>query len=149
MDTLTTAQRSELMSRVKQKDSKIELLVRSFLHRNGLRYRLHSSKLPGKPDIVLKKYKSVVFVNGCFWHFHQSSTCKLSRIPKSNIDFWTQKLTKNMKRDEKERQELQKLGWRVYYIWECQLGKNSQETLTKLVSEIQCQNQTTEAKSHG
>ena len=149
MDTLTTAQRSELMSHVKQKDSKIELLVRSFLRRRGFRFSLHSRKLPGRPDLVLRKYKSVVFVNGCFWHSHQSPTCKLARLPKSNIDFWTQKLTRNVKRDKKEREELLAMGWRVFYVWECQLGKQSQETLSKLVDDIRNGHNTKQEKSDG
>jgi DNA mismatch endonuclease (patch repair protein) len=136
MDTLTTVQRSELMSHVKQKGSKIELQVRSFLHCNGFRFRLHRSDLPGHPDIVLPKYKAVVFVNGCFWHFHQSSTCKLARLPKSNIDFWTQKLIGNMNRDQKECDELLIMGWRVFYVWECQLGKHASKTLNRLLEKL-------------
>ena len=136
MDTLTKAKRSEVMSHVKQKNSKIELQVRSFLHRNGFRFRLHRCDLPGHPDIVLPKYKAVVFVNGCFWHFHQLSTCKRARIPKSNIEFWAAKLTRNMNRDKKEREELIILGWRVFFVWECQLGIHASKTLNSLMENL-------------
>ena len=135
MDTLSKSDRSKLMSKVKQKNSKIELLVRSFLHKSGFRFRLHSSLLPGHPDIVLPKYHTVIFVNGCFWHFHQDPNCKHARIPKSNVKFWTEKLNRNKNRDEKTKAELISLGWRVLYVWECQL-KRPEDTLNDLVLHI-------------
>lgn len=135
MDTLSKAERSEMMSRVKSKNSRLEILVRSFLHRNGLRFRLHNAKLPGKPDLTLPKYKAVVFVNGCFWHQHPDPQCKLSRIPKSNVNFWQTKLSGNRARDERNRIVLQESGWRVFDIWECQL-EHPEQPLKKLLSEI-------------
>lgn len=136
MDSLTRKERSELMSHVKSQNSKIELLVRSFLHQNGFRFRLHSRFLPGRPDIVLPRFHALVFVNGCFWHHHPDVTCKLARIPKSNIDFWNDKFAYNMNRDIKEKKELHALGWRVFCVWECQLGRNADKTLQRLANAI-------------
>lgn len=121
MDNLTPAERSEIMSRVKSKNTRPEILVRSFLHQHGLRFSLNRTALPGKPDIILRKYKAVVFVNGCFWHRHQAPNCKLARMPKSNVDFWREKLSKNAERDKARKEALEALGWRVFYVWECQL----------------------------
>lgn len=135
MDNLTPAERSEIMSRVKSKNTRPELLVRSYLHRHGLRFRINQSKLPGKPDIVLPKYKSVVFVNGCFWHQHPSSECKLARMPKSRVKFWKAKLEGNRERDKKKKAALEQLGWRVFYVWECQLT-HLEQPLAELVDKI-------------
>ena len=135
MDNLTPAERSEIMSRVKSKNTRPEILVRSFFHRNGLRFGRNSAALPGKPDIVLPKYKAVVFVNGCFWHRHQDPTCKLARMPKSNIDFWKEKLSKNVERDLVHKEALEALNWRVFYVWECQLN-HPEPILTDLIRRI-------------
>lgn len=135
MDNLTPLERSEIMGRVKSKNTKPELVVRSFLHKNGLRFRVNQISLPGKPDIVLKKYKAVVFVNGCFWHRHSDPSCKLARIPKSNIPFWKEKLEKNKERDLRKKEKLESLGWRVFYVWECQLS-HPEPILCDLVKQI-------------
>lgn len=118
-DNLTPEKRSWNMSRIKAKDTKPEILVRSFLHKNGYRYRLHLKSLPGKPDIVLRKYKSIIFVHGCFWHQHLN--CKKASIPKTNIEFWTKKFSQNIEKFKKDKLELEKLGWKVLVIWECEI----------------------------
>ena len=126
-DVFSKEKRSEVMRLIKSKNTKPEILVRSFLHSKGLRFRLHSGSLPGKPDIILKKYHTVIFVHGCFWHGHESETCKISRMPKSNIEFWEKKIEYNRKRHVKNATSLMELGWRVLIIWECKL-KNSSKT---------------------
>ncbi|HAU1150802.1 TPA: DNA mismatch endonuclease Vsr [Legionella pneumophila] len=108
------------MSSIKGKNTKPELIVRSFLHRQGLRYRLHSKLLPGMPDLVFRKYNAVIFVHGCFWHAHDDPLCKSSHLPKSNTLYWQTKIEKNKKRDERNIQMLKELGWRIFIIWECQ-----------------------------
>lgn len=118
MDTLTPAERSERMSRVRGKDTKPELLVRRLVHKMGYRYRLHVRKLPGIPDLVFPSRSKVVFVHGCFWHRH----AKCARWPKSKLDFWQAKLEGNKKRDDKNRRALRRLGWGVAVVWECEVG---------------------------
>ena len=122
MDTLTKAQRSERMSRVRYKDTGPELAVRSLVHGLGYRYRLHGKKLPGRPDIVFRSRKAVIFVHGCYFHRHPDSTCKLARLPKSRLDFWLPKLEGNRARDERNIHSLVGLGWRVLIVWECELA---------------------------
>ena len=117
-DVFNKKKRSEIMSKVSGKDTKPELLVRSTIHRMGYRFRLHVSDLPGKPDIVLPRYKKVVFVNGCFWHQHPG--CRRATVPKSNRKFWRQKLARNVERDAEKEAELKKLGWGVMAVWECE-----------------------------
>lgn len=109
------------MALVGNRDTKPELLVRSGLHRLGLRFRIHVKGLPGHPDIVLKKHRAVVFVHGCFWHGHKDRACKLARTPKSNVEFWRKKVAGNQKRDQRVHRELKNLGWRVFIIWECKV----------------------------
>jgi len=121
VDSLTKEQRSWNMSRVRSKDTKAELLVRSILHRNGYRFRLHKKGLPGKPDIVLAKYQAVVFVHGCFWHCHKG--CTDATVPKSNTAFWVQKFAQNVKRDKTNQKNLRQLGWKVIIVWECETAK--------------------------
>jgi len=116
MDTLTPTERSEMMRRVRGKDTKPEMRVRRLLH--GIGYRLHARELPGTPDIVFCPRKSAIFVHGCFWHRHQG--CKMSRIPKSRIDYWTSKLEANRSRNSRHRDELDRLEWRVLIVWECE-----------------------------
>lgn len=124
-DIVTPEKRSRMMSGIKSKNTKPELTVRKELFHRGFRYRLHDKKLPGKPDIVFYKYKSVIFVNGCFWHKHD---CKLFTWPKSNQDFWEQKISGNVERDKRNHNLLIKNGWRVKTVWECAFkGKNSNE----------------------
>jgi len=118
MDTLSKDKRSWNMSRIKGKDTKPELIVRSILHQLGYRFRLHRKDLPGRPDIVLKKYRAVIFVHGCFWHRHEG--CRFAYEPKSRQEFWRKKFRENIARDKEKRIELEKLGWKVHVIWECE-----------------------------
>lgn len=117
-DIVSRQKRSDMMSGIKGKDTRPEMLVRKALHRKGFRFRLHRRDLPGKPDIVLQKYKTVVFVNGCFWHGHG---CHLFKWPKSNQDFWVQKINDTVARDRSCRDSLEKAGWNVITVWECSL----------------------------
>lgn len=119
MDTLTPAQRSERMSRVRSKDTKPEMTVRRLVHRMGFRYRLHDRALPGNPDLVFPSRCKIIFVHGCFWHRH--GTCENTRWPKSKLDFWRPKLEQNHQRDKIIRRQLRKQGWQVFVVWECQL----------------------------
>ena len=119
MDTVSPEGRSRIMSHVKGRDTTPEKRVRSLLHSMGYRFRLQRADLPGKPDIVLPKFKTVIFVNGCFWHRHPG--CKRATLPKSNAEFWRQKLEKNVARDRRNIQTLKDLGWYVLIIWECEL----------------------------
>lgn len=133
---MTPEERSRNMAAIKGSDTKPELLVRRYLHAHGFRYGLHNRKLPGSPDIVLRKYKTVIFINGCFWHGHEN--CKYYRLPKSNIDFWQNKITRNRKRDAETAAALVAKGWRVITIWECKLKTVAQReaTLSNLVRAI-------------
>lgn len=117
-DVVDKATRSRMMSGIRGKDTKPEMLVRSFLHSAGLRYRLHLKGLPGKPDIVLRRHRAVIFVHGCFWHGHQ---CAVFKWPKTREAFWRDKIIRNRERDICAIRELQALGWRVCVIWECAL----------------------------
>ncbi len=121
MDTLSQAQRSERMAQVRCKDTKPEWVVRRIVHGLGFRYRLHTSGLPGKPDLVFSGRRKVIFVHGCFWHRH-GPRCPLTRMPKSRLDFWQAKLEENHKRDEKNVRLLRAAGWKVLSVWECQLS---------------------------
>lgn len=118
MDTLTPKQRSERMSRIRSKDTKPEIAVRTFLHRLGYRYRIHSTALPGKPDIVFPSRKKVILVHGCFWHGHEG--CRTANQPKSRSEFWQDKFTRNQKRDLQNLRLLKKAGWRSLVVWECE-----------------------------
>lgn len=109
------------MGLIKGQDTKPELLVRRLVHGMGYRYRLHASDLPGKPDLVFRGRKCVIFIHGCFWHRHPDPACKLARMPKSREEFWTAKLSRNRERDLVQVEALEKRGWRVLTIWECQL----------------------------
>ena len=134
-DVHTPETRSYNMSRIKGKDTKPEELVRKYLFSRGFRYRKNDKRLPGKPDIVLPKYKTIIFVNGCFWHKHEG--CKYFVWPKNNAEFWKQKIEGTVERDKKNLQDLKKLGWNVIVVWECQLkGKNSTETLESIEKKI-------------
>ena len=127
--------RSFNMSRIHGKDTKPEELVRKYLFSQGFRYRKNDKRLPGKPDIVLPKYRTVIFVNGCFWHMHEN--CKYFVLPKSNVDFWKNKLEQNVERDKKSIISLEQAGWRVITIWECELkGSQAQATLDGIVQKI-------------
>lgn len=134
MDILSKEKRSWNMSRIKGKNTRPELRVRSLLHRFGYRFRLHRKDLPGNPDIVLPKYKTVIFVHGCFWHRHKG--CKYAYTPKSRSEFWGKKFEGTIKRDRKKTEELQSSGWRVIVVWECELKKNALTVLHKIREEL-------------
>lgn len=119
MDTIPVCERSEIMSRVRSKNSRPEMLVRRLVFAEGYRYRLHDRKLPGCPDLVFRGRAKVIFMHGCFWHRHEQ--CSLARMPKSRLDFWEPKLTANKERDARNKKLLTKEGWKVLTIWECQL----------------------------
>ena len=121
-DPLTRPERSERMSRIRNVDTKPEMVVRRLVHGMGYRYRLHAGDLPGKPDLVFRPRKKVIFVHGCFWHQHG---CRQYRQPRTKRSFWEPKLANNKARDVKVRRELRKLGWHALVIWECQLKKES------------------------
>src|SRR3989338_4814443 len=112
------ATRSYTMSQIKKTNTKPELRLRSYLFKNGFRFRLYNKRLPGNPDIVLPKYKTIIFVNGCFWHAHKN--CKYNKMPKSNTTYWVPKILRNVERDCSNKKELKKLGWNVLTIWECE-----------------------------
>ncbi|MCC8027494.1 MAG: very short patch repair endonuclease [Clostridium sp.] len=135
MDVHTKETRSYNMSQIKNKNTKPEEFVRKDLFRRGLRYRKNVKKLPGCPDIVLTRYRAVVFVNGCFWHVHEG--CKYFKWPQNNKEFWETKLSGNKKRDIDNICELERLGWKVIVVWECELKKQFKaERLDKLYTEI-------------
>lgn len=124
--------RSYNMSRIKGRDTKPEMLVRKFLHANGYRYRLHVKDLPGKPDIVLPKYKTVIFIHGCFWHGHKD--CKYFVVPKTRTEWWLNKINTNIANDAKAVKALKKEGWKIINLWECELKpKQFELTLSKLL----------------
>lgn len=126
--------RSYNMSRIRSANTKPEIMVRKFLFSKGFRYRLHGKKLPGKPDIVLSKFKIVIFVHGCFWHGHEN--CNYYVIPKSNTQYWVDKINNNKIRDLKYESHLKKMGWRVFIIYECELKRDPETALSKLLKRI-------------
>ena len=141
MDKLTKEQRHRCMASIRGKDTKPEILVRQFLFSRGYRYRLNHPRLPGHPDIVLRKYRTVIFVNGCFWHGHEG--CKYFVIPKSNTEFWTAKIERNRTRDKEEQHQLAAMGWHCITVWECQLKSatrsNTLESLAYTLNRIYLQ----------
>ena len=138
-DTLTKEKRSWNMSRIRGKDTQIEVKVRKYLFSKGFRYRKNVSELPGKPDIVLPKYNTVVFIHGCYWHRHPG--CKYSYTPKSNLDFWEKKFSANIKNDESKREQLENSGWRMIVLWECDIEHRFEQTMETLVSRLREGNQ--------
>lgn len=122
------------MSRIKGKDTKPEEIVRKYLFSKGFRYRKNDPKLPGKPDIVLPKYRTVIFINGCFWHMHEG--CKYFVWPKHNAEFWEKKIRDNAERDKKNYKKLEEQGWKVLTIWECGLKDTKDETLQWLEKQL-------------
>lgn len=130
-DSLTPEHRSWNMSRIRGKDTKIEVLVRSYLFSKGFRFRKNDKRYPGKPDIVLPKYKTVIFVNGCFWHMHPR--CKQATIPKTRTEFWVEKLNRNVENDRKNQQALRDAGWNVIVVWECELEKDFEGTMNRVI----------------
>lgn len=135
MDNKTIEQRHFNMSRIRGKDTKPEILVRKYLFSQGLRYRKNDKKLPGHPDLVFPKYKTVVFINGCFWHGHN---CGKFRLPKTNVEFWQNKIENNKRRDKRIIEALESEGWRVIVIWECSINTVSarSETLPMLYKQL-------------
>jgi DNA mismatch endonuclease, patch repair protein len=134
-DVHTKEQRSYNMSRIRAKNTKPEMLVRKFLHAQGFRYRLHTKNLPGKPDIVLPKYKTVIFIHGCFWHGHKG--CRYFVIPKTRTEWWMNKINSNIGNDIKAVKALKKGGWKIIHLWECDLKANKiMKSLPKLPGKI-------------
>lgn len=130
-DRMTQEQLHRCMSRIRGRDTGPELLVRRFLWRHGYRYRLYDKRLPGRPDIIMRKWRTVIFVNGCFWHGHD---CEMFKMPKSNVAFWEKKIETNRKRDRLNIERLTRMGFRVITIWECELSKKRREaTLESLL----------------
>ena len=127
--------RSYNMSRIRGKNTKPEMKLRSLLHRAGFRFRVHDSNLPGTPDIVLPRYKSAIFVNGCFWHRHEG--CKYCAMPKTRKDFWEKKFSDTVKRDRAKHKQLQEAGWDVLVVWECELKTDSEIMVKGLIKQLQ------------
>ena len=133
-DTKTPAERSENMSRIRSTNTKPEEIVRKYLFSHGFRYRKNDKRYPGKPDIVLPKYHTIIFVNGCFWHMHG---CSRFRLPRSNQDYWKPKIERNIQRDAENQQKLEADGWKIIVVWECELKKRiAEERLSRLCEEI-------------
>ncbi|MCU9840541.1 DNA mismatch endonuclease Vsr [Ruegeria sp. WL0004] len=136
VDFLSPSERSERMSRIRSSNTAPEIALRRAMHAIGFRFRLHSKGLPGKPDIVLPRHKTVIFVHGCFWHRH--SGCKIATTPKTNTEFWVEKFDRNVVRDARTREQLEGLGWRVIVVWECELRSANQVAgaVRRVVDEI-------------
>lgn len=134
VDVFSRAKRSEIMSRIRGRDTKPEQHLRSLLHRTGLRFRLHVASLPGKPDIVLAKHHTVIEVRGCFWHRHKG--CGFAYVPKSRKEFWTTKFANNVARDRRTEAALKRLGWKVIVVWECELAENEGKVMTKVLRRL-------------
>lgn len=138
MDVHSKETRSFNMSRIKGKNTKPEILVRKYLFSQGLRYRLYSKKLPGRPDIVLQKYHTVIFIHGCFWHGHEG--CRYFVVPKTRTEWWLNKINTNRENDKKNCELLKEMKWNVITVWECSLKKKKQEsTLNNILNMIKCQ----------
>lgn len=135
MDGLTPERRSWNMSRIRSKDTKIEVKVRQYLFSKGLRFRKNDKRYPGKPDVVLPKYKTVIFVNGCFWHMHNN--CKQGRLPKSNVEFWGKKMERNVANDLLHKKQLEEMGWKVIVLWECELKKDFENKMEETLRSLQ------------
>lgn len=133
-DSISKERRSWNMSRIRNRDTKIEVLVRQYLFLKGYRFRKNDKRYPGKPDVVLPKYRTVIFVNGCFWHQHPG--CKNATMPKTNTEFWKSKLERNVFNDQKNERLLVEMGWNVVTLWECDLEKNFVATMDKLIEEL-------------
>ena len=131
-DFMTPDQRSQAMSKVKGSNTKPEKLIRSCLHRNGFRFRINSPNLPGMPDIVLKKYNTIIFVHGCFWHNHKG--CKKSKLPQTRTEFWKNKIAATVRRDQKNISDLVNQGWRIAVVWEC--GTKKKNDLESIISKL-------------
>lgn len=133
-DSISPEHRSWNMSRIRGKDTKIEVMVRKYLFSRGYRFRKNDKRYPGKPDVVLPKYHTVIFVNGCFWHHHEG--CKNATIPKTRTEFWNEKLGKNVANDKKHVRLLEEAGWNVITIWECELEKDFEGRMSKVIDDL-------------
>lgn len=133
-DSVSKEQRSWNMSRIRGTNTSIEVKARKFLFSKGFRYRNNVAGLPGKPDIVLPKYKTVIFIHGCFWHRHDG--CKYAATPSSNIDYWQQKFRRNIENDKRHVDDLCALGWNVMIVWECELKKSFEQTMNRVVDDL-------------
>lgn len=133
-DSISPEHRSWNMAQIKGKDTKIEVKVRQYLFSKGFRFRKNDKRFPGKPDVVLPKYKTVIFVNGCFWHMHEG--CKQGRLPKSNLEYWSEKLGKNVANDRKHNDQIKELGWTPITIWECELKNDFEGVMRKVINQI-------------
>ena len=131
-DIYSKNKRSGIMSKISGKETKYEILVRKFLFEKGFRYRKNDKRLPGRPDIVLSKYKTIIFIHGCFWHGHH---CKAGKLPETNKEFWGNKINSNIERDKKNQHKLEKLGWKIIIIWQCKL--KNKKMMTKKLKEIE------------
>jgi DNA mismatch endonuclease, patch repair protein len=129
-DVFTRKKRSEVMSRIKGQDTKLEIKIRSRLFKDGFRFRKNDKRYPGKPDILLPKYKTAIFINGCFWHGHKG--CKYFVVPKTRTEFWVNKINTNIKNDKKNHGLLKKMGWKVMCYWECQLKKDFEKSIREM-----------------
>jgi DNA mismatch endonuclease, patch repair protein len=136
LDTISKERRSYTMSRIRSKNTKPEKILRSALFKEGLRYRLHSKHLPGKPDIVFPRHKVAVFVHGCFWHLHKG--CRDGRLPKSRLEYWMPKLNRNVERDFSNQNALASQGWNVITVWECEIHKHLAEAISRVKSSLKC-----------
>ncbi len=134
MDIWTKNKRSDVMSKIGSKNTKPEILLRKELFKNGFRYRVNDKRLPGKPDIILKKYNLIIMVNGCFWHYHKN--CPEGRIPDTNKLYWKDKLLSNRRRDKKNIYLLKKLGWKTMVFWECEIEKSLHKVLIKIIKKM-------------
>lgn len=128
-DTVSSSERSRIMRQVRSKDTTPEMYVRRALHAAGFRFRLHDKRLPGNPDLVLTKYRTVVFVQGCLWHWHG---CRHSRMPSSNTNYWQRKISRNVERDARNATVLSEMGWRVELVWECEMNAATTELIERL-----------------
>lgn len=133
-DTVSKVQRSWNMSRIRSRDTKPEVKVRSWLFKQGFRFRKNDRRYPGRPDVVLPKYHTVIFVNGCFWHHHEG--CQFAYIPKSRTDFWLKKFKANQVNDKLQRDALEQMGWHVIVVWECELKKDFEGVMKRIESSL-------------
>ena len=130
MDTVNSETRSRIMSRIHGKDTVPEMAIRRLIHGMGYRYRLHDRSLPGSPDLVFRSRKKVIFVNGCFWHRHHG--CRLATVPKTNVEYWTEKFRLNSERDRKTHEEFELLGWKILLIWQCEI-RDTEKVKRKII----------------